>query len=156
MTPYLMAVQFIGRVKEMPGRAHHPYVQTCHWAAGLGLDQPDETAWCGSHMAFWCLAWDLPIPELPARARSWLTVGAPIEADEARAGYDVVVLKRGGGPQPGPDVLAAPGHVGWFVAIEGDHVIVCGGNQSNAVTRQRFPIGDVLGYRRLEPGRQSA
>jgi hypothetical protein len=56
---------------------------------------------------------------------------------------------RGTGKQPGPDVTAAPGHVGLFAGLEGTHVLVLGGNQSNGVSVARFPVARVLGVRRL-------
>jgi len=37
--------------------------------------------------------------------RSWLAVGRPVNLKEAEAGFDVVILKRDDGPQPGPDVI---------------------------------------------------
>ena len=69
---------------------------------------------------------------------------------EAKAEFDVVVLKRGTGNQPGPEVTSgAPGHVGFFAGLERDRVLVLGGNQSNGVCVQSFPVSDVLGVRRL-------
>lgn len=41
------------------------------------------------------------------------------------------------------------GHVGFFAGLDGASVKVLGGNQSNAVSIQNFPIASVLGVRRL-------
>jgi hypothetical protein len=61
-----------------------------------------------------------------------------------------VILKRGSGIQPGPEVTrGAPGHVGLYAGIEGENVLVLGGNQGNAVSLQRFQMKNVLGVRRL-------
>jgi hypothetical protein len=96
------------------------------------------------------VAWLLGLPRSRSlAARSWLRIGAPIALEDARPGFDIVVLQRGTGRQPGPDILAAPGHVGFFAALEGDFVRLLGGNQSDAVTVQRFPRAHVLGVRRL-------
>lgn len=149
MTPFHIAGQLRGRVAERAGGRHHPFVQWAHELAGLGEGQPDEIAWCGSCMTVLAVLFGLPTPKLPARARSWLTVGQPVELKDAVVGFDVVVLKRGTGTQPGPEVLAATGHVGLYGGRDGDHVVVRGGNQSNAITDQRFPVTQVLGIRRL-------
>jgi hypothetical protein len=83
------------------------------------------------------------------QARSWLSVGRPVNLDEAEAGFGVIVLKRGEGQQPGPDVLNVPGHVGLFAGREGDVVLLLAGNQSDAVSVQRFPASQILGIRRI-------
>ena len=64
-------------------------------------------------------------------------------------GFDVVIFKRGPNPQPGPEVVNAPGHVGFFAALEGETVWVLGGNQSDTVKISGYPANDVLGVRRL-------
>jgi hypothetical protein len=87
---------------------------------------------------------------LSAAARSWLKVGTPIALDDASTEHvDVVVLKRGDGQQPGPEVLAAPGHVGLFHGLDAGGLHLLAGNQSNAVTVATFPRDQVLGVRRL-------
>ncbi len=60
-----------------------------------------------------------------------------------------MILKRGGGKQPGPDVIKAPGHVGFFAGVEEKSVLVLGGNQSDEVNVSPFPVARVLGVRRL-------
>ena len=67
-------------------------------------------------------------------------------------GYDVVVLKRGGENQPGPEVLDAPGHVGLFAATtcKRDKVYMLSGNQNNAVTIAPYPAERILGIRRID------
>jgi hypothetical protein len=59
------------------------------------------------------------------------------------------VLKRGGGRQPGPEVLNAPGHVGFYAGTEGSKVLVLGGNQSDEVNISRYPKNRILGIRHL-------
>lgn len=90
-------------------------------------------------------------------ARSWLAIGTPVELANARSGFDVVILKRGKTPQPGPEVLHAPGHVGFFSALSpafpgssrSGKVYLLGGNQGDAVSVAPFDTEDVLGVRRL-------
>ncbi|MCL2915995.1 hypothetical protein L2725_19835 [Shewanella corallii] len=61
----------------------------------------------------------------------------------------MVILKRGKGAQPGPDVIKAPGHVGFFAGFDGNDVLVLGGNQSDEVNVGRYPASKLLGIRRL-------
>jgi hypothetical protein len=58
-------------------------------------------------------------------------------------------LQRGGGDQPGADVIEAPGHVGFFGGFNDHSVMVLGGNQGDTVSLRPFPIERVLGFRRL-------
>lgn len=148
MTLFELATRFIGEVTERAGAADEPFIQWCHASCGLSPDTPDEVAWCSSFQNR--LAWILRLPRSKsAAARSWLTVGFPISVHEATAANDIVILKRGSGEQPGPEVIAAPGHVGLFAGLEGDRVLILGGNQSDGVTLASFPASSVLGVRRL-------
>lgn len=148
MTPYELAMRFVGEITELPGpNKNSPFIQWCHESVGL-VDTPDEVAWCSSFVNRIC--WILRLPRSKsARARSWLTLGRPLDAKDAVPGHDVIVLKRGTGDQPGPDVIDAPGHVGFFARLDGDWVMVLGGNQSDGVTVARFPASSILGIRRL-------
>lgn len=137
-------------VRERAGSKDNPYVVA--WLEDAGLaDAHDEIAWCGAFARFIIgRVLGLPVPPKPARARSWLLAGLPVERlEDARPG-DVVVFARGDGVQPGPEVLAAPGHVAFFVSREGETVRVLGGNQGNQVCEQVFPRSRVLGVRRMQ------
>lgn len=148
MTPHQLAQRFLGQIKEIPGDGHHPFIQWCHQLCSLGPDSPDEVPWCSSFVNAIC--WMLERSRSKsAAARSWLVVGETVALDEARIGTDLVILKRGPIPQPGPSVLKAPGHVGFFDGVQGDEVWVLGGNQSNGVTRAKFPIRDILSIQRI-------
>lgn len=146
ITAHDIASRFIG-LKEIPGDEDNPGI-----LAMLKLDgnwpEHDEVPWC-SAFANYC-AWLLRLPRSKSlRARSWLNVGKMIPIDDALVGFDVVILKRGGGDQPGPEVIEAPGHVGFFSGLEGDKVAVLGGNQGDQVSVATFPISRILGVRRL-------
>lgn len=52
---------------------------------------------------------------------------------------DIVNLK----PQAG----GSSGHVGFFAGMQGDNVLVSGGNQSNGVNTAAFPASEVLSFR---------
>lgn len=144
-----IAHRYVG-VAEIAGEMDNPLV-----LAMLRLDaswpQADEVPWCSAFVNW--IAWHLHLPRSKSlRARSWLEVGLPVSAEEAEPGGDVVVLQRGGGDQPGPEVLEAPGHVGFFAGFSEDGaswVHVLGGNQGDRVSVSPYPAGRVLAYRRI-------
>ncbi len=107
----------------------------------------DEIPWCSAWANWVC--WHVRAPRSKSvRARSWLEVGRGINLDDAEPG-DVIVLKRGSGPQPGPDVIDAPGHVGFYAGRTGGLIEVLGGNQSDTVKVSRYPKSKLLAVRRL-------
>ena len=138
-------------MKEAPGAASNPAV-----LAMLKLDAPavhdDAVPWCSAFVGW--TAWVAGFERSRSlRARSWLRAGEAVEdAGDVRAG-DVVVLARGRGAQPGPEVIAAPGHVGYVfeAPVRAGKVRVLGGNQGDRVSVKAFPTSRVLGVRRLRP-----
>ena len=157
ITAFDLAARFIG-VREVAGP-----VSNAHILAMLRLDntwvEGDEVAWCSALVNY--VTWLLRLPRSKSlAARSWLQVGVPIALEQAKPGFDVVVLKRGGDKEPGPEILAAPGHVGFFAGVEtpprvtfndGDRrqVLILGGNQGDQVSVAPYPVGRILGVRRL-------
>lgn len=147
MTLFDLGQRFIGHLQELPGNHDNPYIQWAHSLSGLGLDTPDEIAWCSSWVN--SLAWLLGLPRSKsAAARSWLKVGTPVlTLLEAQVGNDVVILNRGGSTDPN---VPGPGHVGIFAGLQGnDRVLLLAGNQGNAVSIASFPADRVLGIRRI-------
>ena len=163
MTLFDLGQRFVGHLQEKPGSADHPYIRWSHSLTTLG-ESPDSVPWCSSWLN--SIAWLLRLPRSKsAAARSWLTVGIPIASlFEAKVGYDVIVLNRGGSADP---TVAGPGHVGIFAGIEKQHepiftgqeigpivevpyVLLLAGNQANAVTIARFKASEILGIRRLQ------
>lgn len=135
VTAFWIGQRFVG-VKEVQGHASNPLI-----LAMLKLDDDwptdDAVPWCSAWMNW--IAWLLRLPRSKSlAARSWLTVGRPIALDEAQAENDVVVLARDGG-----------GHVAFFAGLEGDQVLLLGGNQHDAVNVSAFPRARVIGVRRL-------
>lgn len=109
-------------MRELTGAKNHPLTVWWHSLCNL-RETPDEVPWCSSFLNG--VAWELRLPRSKsAAARSWLEVGVPIVWGKAAPGFDVVILKRGEGDQPGPEVLAAPGHVGLFAGWERDRKTV--------------------------------
>jgi uncharacterized protein (TIGR02594 family) len=152
-TPLMLAGRYLG-VHERVGDQHNPQIQAWLQLSSGGVNSPampDEVPWCSSAVYAPAYELDLARPPRPAlRARHWLIVGTTVKPENAIAGFDVVVLKRGSGPQPGADILDAQGHVGFFVRWEGSTVVVVrGGNQNDALTDAGFPASRILGIRRL-------
>ena len=149
VTALSIARRFIG-MEEVPGVASNPAILAMlrldnKWPAG------DEVAWCSAFVSY--IAWLLDLPRSKSlAARSWLPIGWSIDIAGAEPGFDVVVLKRGGGNQPGPEVtIGAPGHVGFFAGrrVDDKRVLVLAGNQGDSVSIESFPLAQVLGIRRL-------
>lgn len=146
ITAFTLAQRFIG-TDEIGGQVDNPQIM-----AMLKLDNKwpseDEIPWCSAFANY--IAWLIRLPRSKSlRARSWLNVGKGISLDDAEPGYDIVILKRGTGDQPGPEVIKAPGHVGFYAGRSGDFIEVLGGNQGDTVKISRYPKSRLLGVRRL-------
>ena len=139
MRPFDMALRLVG-TSEIKGDLDHPMIQWAHMLSGLGPDQPDETAWCSSFMNLVCFLTGYQRTGA-ANARSWLTLGEPIELEDAVQGLDVVVFWRN-------DPHGWQGHVGLFAGrADENHVWVLGGNQKNSVTVSKYPLkSDRYGF----------
>jgi uncharacterized protein (TIGR02594 family) len=133
-------------VKEVAGEMSNPVIM-----AMLKLDnkwpKDDKVPWCSAFMNW--ITWNLRLPRSKSlRARSWLLVGYDCQ-QEPEVGFDVVILKRGGGSQPGRDVIKAPGHVGFFAGWRMGEVLILGGNQNDSVNVSAYPNERILGIQRL-------
>lgn len=146
ITAFQMAERLLG-LQEVAGDEDNGFVVWSHSLCGLG-QSPDEVPWCSSWLN--AIAFLLGLPRsASALARSWLIVGKEIELDQAKPGFDIVILKRGGGNQPGPDVLQAPGHVGFYAGHDNFFVDLLGGNQGDKVSVASFERSRLLSVRRL-------
>lgn len=146
ITAYDIASRFIG-IKEVSGRVSNPQILSM-----LHLDvkwpKGDEVPWCSAFVNY--VSWLLRLPRSKSlRARSWLEVGIPRSFENVQIGFDIVVLKRGSGSQPGPTVINAPGHVGFYASHDSKHVYLLGGNQANSVNVSAYSRKRVLGIRSL-------
>lgn len=146
LTAFELAQRFVG-VSEINGQASNPAV-----LAMLRLDmkwpETEDVPWCSAFCNY--VAWLLRLPRSKSLlARSWLLIGQSIPLELATPGFDVAIFKRGSGPQPGPEEINAPGHVGWFAGLDGARILVLGGNQGNSVSVAGYPAHDLLGIRRL-------
>jgi len=153
ITAYDLASRYAG-MKEVSGSTANPQVLAMLRLDGNTWVTDDSTPWCSAFMNY--IAWLLRLPRSKSlAARSWLTIGKLIPFSDASIGYDVVVLARSLGtpdhPEPGPEVLDAPGHVGFFAGFDASQVWLLGGNQSDMVSVTPFPRSRILGVRRLYP-----
>lgn len=143
---YELAQRFTG-IREIPGSEHNPQI-----LAMLQLDydwpEGDEVPWCSGFVnyCFWLLDLDR---SRSLRARSWLEIGDEVSLGAAEAGFDIVILSRGPRPQPGPDIIEAPGHVGFYARHDDERVWLLGGNQGDTVSIAPFDRGRILGIRRV-------
>lgn len=145
-SPFETAMTLFG-TKEVAGARDNPLILAM-LQTDAAWPQHDEVPWCSAAMNFICKLWRLPRTKTLA-ARHWLKVGEPIRLSEAQPGFDVVIFSRGEGEQPGPAVLDAPGHVGWFAGVEGTNILVLGGNQGDEWCIAPYPLARLLGVRRL-------
>ena len=146
ITAFDIAQRFVG-TKEIAGSLDNSQLM-----AMLTLDnnwpENDEVPWCSAFANYVC--WLLRLPRSKSLlARSWLMIGKEVGLATAKPGFDVVILKRGSGPQPGPENTTASGHVGFYAGQSGDFVQLLGGNQSDQVKVSSYKIDRILGIRRL-------
>lgn len=144
-TPLEVAKTFLG-VDHIPGSEHNPVVLAMLQSVKSHVGN-DDVPWCSAFVHACCSPLGLPVTN-SLRARSWLAVGTPIKLADAEAGFDLVILRRNGSTLD-PNVIDADGHVGWFVALNGDKVRLLGGNQGGSVNCAPFEVTDVVGVRRL-------
>ena len=133
-------------IEEVGGNVDNPQIM-----AMLKLDarwpSNDEVPLCSAFANYICWLARLPRSK-DLRARSWLNIGRCIPLDQAEAG-DIVVIKRGKGEQPGPEVIDVQGHVGFYAGMFSGFIEILGGNQGDTVKVSRYPRDRLLGVRRL-------
>lgn len=132
------AGRYLG-TEEWPGARHNPVIQGFFAASGGGENVADEVPWCAAFVGAICAELGLPNTG-QLNARSYLGWGVPVSLADVMPG-DVVVFWRG-------SPASWTGHVAFVVSIDGDNVLCRGGNQSNKVSDQRYPISTALGFRR--------
>jgi uncharacterized protein (TIGR02594 family) len=150
VTAFSLAFRFLG-LSEEAGKLHNSMILAMLQGVNKSVTD-DETAWCSAFVNH--IAWLLKLPQSRSlAARSWLNVGRVIPVEHGMRGFDICILSRGVGPQPGPEVIQAPGHVGFYSSIDGPPskrvIELLGGNQGNKVSLATFPIERVIGTRRL-------
>jgi len=132
-------------VRETPGPEHTGRILEYHAATSLKATT-DEVPWCAAFVG-WCMRRADVKSTGSAAARSYLRWGVEVSPVHPPVGA-VVVLKRGGAGQPGPEVVDAQGHVAFFWCHgEPGQVVLLGGNQGDRVSLACYPVGRLLGVR---------
>ena len=137
MTPFKIAQGYIGTT-EGPGPEDNPAIMAMYASVGHDWVEHDSVAWCAAFVGH-CLEKAGLRSTRRLDARSYLEWGIPVDLADAQEG-DVVVFSRGS--------KSWQGHVGFFVKTTGTMIEVLGGNQSDAVTIQRYAKSRLLGVRR--------
>lgn len=137
MTPFEIAQSYIGTT-EGPGPEDNPAIMAMYASVGHDWVEHDAVAWCAAFVGH-CLEKAGLRSTRRLNARSYLDWGIPIDLADAQPG-DIVVFSRGS--------KSWQGHVGFFVKTAGAMIEVLGGNQSDAVTIQRYAKSRLLGVRR--------
>jgi uncharacterized protein (TIGR02594 family) len=122
-------------VKEVRGGGNHPRILQYHAATRLKA-QSDEIPWCASYVC-WCLEQAGVRSTRSARAADFATWGQPCELKDGA----IVVFSKAD-----PDA-GGSGHVAFCVGVEGDSVMVLGGNQANAVSVAKRPRSRIVAVR---------
>lgn len=126
--------------REIAGAASNPRIAGYIRRVGHPGLARDETAWCAAFVGA-CLEGAGLASTRSLMARSYLAWGEPASRPEPGA---IAVLSRGSDP--------ALGHVGFLVGETERHVILLGGNQSDAVTVEAFDRSRLLGLRKPAAG----
>ena len=126
-------------VREIQGARHAQDILGFFRDSGHSHIVRDEVAWCAAFVGA-CLERAGIAATGSLLARSYLDWGGALEKPRLGA---VAILKRGDDPRAG--------HVGfWIGETQTAHVLI-GGNQSDAVTVQRFGKDRLLGFRWPHP-----
>jgi uncharacterized protein (TIGR02594 family) len=126
-------------IREISARGRTVNVEAYLRATGVGRSS-DETPWCSAFVN-WCMLMAGFPGTSQANARSWLKWGGVSLAFPIYG--SVVVLWRN-------HVASSLGHVGFFIKLQEDHLLLLGGNQRDAVSIQAYPKERVLGMRWLQ------
>ncbi len=122
-------------VKEVKGSGHCARILQYHVATKLKAAS-DEVAWCSSFLA-WVVEGEGIRSTRSAAAKSWATWGKPTHLQPGA----VIVFGKSD-----PDAVGT-GHVALCVGVEGDNVLVLGGNQNDAVTIAKRPKSRIVAVR---------
>lgn len=148
LTPYDIVYNLLG-LHEESGDVDNYFVMWCLSLTNVPTPFHDETPWCSALGVGICKLCGIK-GSTSAAARSWIGIGTEININDARSGYDFVVIKRGTGPQPGREVKNAPGHFTFFGGLTGTGSFYgLGGNQGDKISISSYPIKDILYIGRL-------
>lgn len=136
---YLLAVAEIGTVEWSEG--DNPKILEYFRDAGHPEIKNDETAWCAAFVGAMLRRAGM-IPTGFLTAQSYLSWGDSVPVASMQQG-DICIVKRG--------TKSWQGHVFFVHKFDGKRLWGLGGNQSNSVNIQEFPVNStILGVRRAK------
>ncbi len=115
----------------------NPKVVGYYRDAGHPEVKDDDVAWCAAFVGAMLKRAGI-VPSGQLTARSYLAWGEAVPIPQARPG-DIGIIPRG---------LAWQGHVFIIEKVSGATIQGVGGNQSDSVSRAKFPAASLLGVRR--------
>lgn len=146
LAPWMGVVRDELGVVETPGDGNTArvleYLASCN--GPRKLLQFDSTPWCSAFVNHCMQRVKLPSTRSLA-ARSWLRYGETVPRADLAFG-DIVILYRG--IKLGPQVINAPGHVGFAHRWDATSIWLAGGNQGDKVSIRPYPWSRVIGLRR--------
>jgi uncharacterized protein (TIGR02594 family) len=132
------ALKYYG-VMEHAGHGSNPTIEG--WAKELGVSgwyTDDDIPWCGLFAGKVVKSAGYAPPRQLLAAKSFLTIGRPIDIKDA-AFFDIMVYSRPGG-----------NHVNFYIGENANAFLGYGGNQSNAVGFTGIVKARCIGVRRLD------
>lgn len=139
LQPIDIAYQELERqVHEFPGAAVNPRIALYYNSLDGSSPNDDDVAWC-SYFVNFCFTKAGRNGTGKANARSWLAWGSPVTGAPQRG--DIAVFWR-------VKKDSWQGHVGFFVGMSGDKLLILGGNQGDAVSIRAMDKNQLLGIRR--------
>lgn len=109
--------------REIKGKEDNPRIREYHSITSAG-EAADEVPWCASFVG-WCLEKSGIRSTRSKAASSYITWGQPCDLEPGA----IVVFGKSD-----PDAKGT-GHVAFLIGVDGENVLVLGGNQGNAVTK---------------------
>lgn len=132
-----IALGEIGTLEDLSAGSN-PRVLEYFAKIGQGWVHEDSVAWCAAFVGF-CLETAGIASTKALNARSYLQWGKPTTTPKLK---DLVVFWR-------ISPHSAFGHVAFFIRQQGQYVWVLGGNQSDSVCIEKYPLSQVLSYRTI-------
>lgn len=131
---YIVEAESLIGTHEVSGKAASKDILSLWADAGLEPTSTDEDPWCAAFVGGTLVRANKPGTK-SALARSYLQYGDKLRKPEQ---YCIGVMKRGNSTWQG--------HVGYVMKFDDSHIWLLGGNQSNAVSIQKYPRSQFLGF----------
>ena len=128
-------------MREVAGPSSNPEILAFFKELGYDYVNDDSTtAWCSAALSFYAKKCGYEYNKTLA-ARDWLRIPKQIVVLKPQLG-DIAVFWR-------ESPSSWKGHVGIFIARDGNIIYTLGGNQENQISIVGYPIDQLLGFRQL-------